>query len=166
MTLSDEESEDSRIHDEDLSTSSIVAIVRRVSELKDLPEEEIEEWIQIDCGDLGYQVLTEDEMVKMFNLMFKIALNINLFLKVLGENEQETTEVLEVEELSDGQEQKREGISHQQAKDAADILLQYLEEQADTEMVDIMHLRKIKNCILSNVRKSQKQRKITDFYKV
>lgn len=166
MTLSDEESEDSRIHDEDLSTSSIAAIVRRVSELKNLPEQETEEWIQIDCVDLGYQVLTEDEMVKMFNLMFKIALNINLFFKVLGENEQETTEVLEVEELSDGQEQKREGISHQQAKDAADILLQYLEEQADTEMVDIMHLRKIKNCILSNVRKSQKQRKITDFYKV
>lgn len=147
MTLEDvkdEEIQEGNIINEDLSTSNIISIVRTVPDLREVEEDEIEAWIQCDHDDLGYQLMTENEM--------------------LGREENEIVDITQDDSSST---EDVVNVTHQQANNAVKILLEYLDEQADTDtdLLDILHVRKIQEKIRSKLYNSKKQTKLTYFLK-
>lgn len=56
--------------------------------------------------------------------------------------------------------------SHQEARDAVNVLLEYLDEQPEPNGIDVLQLRKMKESIRARIYESQKQKQIIDFFKV
>lgn len=150
MTLEDE-TEECDSESEDLSSSHLAEVAQSVGQLCGIGEREIDQWILCDSDDPGYQVLTDQQLVS----------------EILDQPSTSTATSLQHgdEDLSSDDEVSASHVSHQQAAAAADVLLDYFEQQEDGELIDILNLRKLRQQIKINSRKAQKQTKVTDYFK-
>lgn len=144
MTLEDTEVEDDdHLNDGELSIENITSIASGINGLEEINKEEIQEWIGCDHEEKGYQIMNDDDL-----------------------NNQTSTEIRSDKSTSDDDENdcviKR---SHQEARDAVNVLIEYFDEQPETDGIEVLQLRKMKEFIRVRMYESQKQKQITDFFK-
>lgn len=144
MTLEDEEDEDSNdLNSGELAVENIASIVSRVSGLEEVSTEEIQDWIACDYEEKGYQTMNDDDLQE--------------------ENDQIS---LEIQSGDTSDEEGSSGMgSHKEAREAVNVLIKYFEKQPQTDGIEVLHLRKMKEFIRVELQKSEKQTKITDFFK-
>lgn len=143
MTLEDTEVEDdNHLNEGELSIENIASITSEIKGLEEIDNEKIQEWIECDHEEKGYQIMNDDDYL----------------------NNQTSTE--SSDKSSDDEENdcviKK---SHQEARDAVNVLIEYFDEQPETDGIELLQLRKMKELIRSRMYEAQKQKKITDFFK-
>lgn len=151
MTLEDDLQDDGATGDDELSSDALAAAAHSIEELKDIQVNDIEEWIQIDDGDPGFQVLTNEELVAEVQGQPSTS----FIAEVRSSDEDSTYDDTSV----------AVNVSHQQALSAVDVLLDYFEQHENTDFTDILHLRRMQQEIRFNVIQSKKQTKLTDYFK-
>lgn len=105
-------------------------------------EKEINEWINCDMQDPGYQILNDNEIV----------------VEIEGENEENENEI--ENECSEND----PGPSHSEAFECLETAMKWLERQKDTDPIQAMHLRSIRDMAALKRMSSLKQEKIKSFF--
>lgn len=137
--------------DNSLSSPTTVGALQEVVGLEGINESEIVSWEQCDNADGGYDVLTDEEMAR----------------EVLQKHDKSSTEVIEDEDNPECDENAVpvRPVTHIEAGEAIEILLDYFEQQAGSSSIDYLNLRKMSHVIEENRRRSQKQPKLTNYFK-
>lgn len=145
MTMDENEAEEFTLVPE-LSSNAIHTIAQQVDELNAIEEAEIEGWLRCDQNDLGYEKMTEEEIIG----------------KHVIQDETIDIRVDDIEEENSGAEEVK--ITHSQAINAVDTVLCYFEQQPEVDVSIVLNLRKIKETIKSNLFEKKVQTKLTDFF--
>lgn len=144
MTLEDTEVEEGTESDNQLNDAklSIENIASQIEGLEGIEKENIQEWIECDHEERGYQTM-DDDLIDL-------------------------TSTENSEKSDDDDDDANVCIikkSHREAGDAVNILIQYFEEQQDADDIHVLQLRRMKEVIKNKLHESQKQKKMTDFFK-
>lgn len=128
-------------HTEDEQNNDALEIVKDLQTLEpNVPANEVEEWINEcdkDCDT--FEELNDDQIVAAVS--------------------QET-----VNEDSDGEDEPPTRISHNDAKNAFDIALQYIEQNPTSTPMDVLWIKKWRDTAAKSRITSAKQKCITDFF--
>lgn len=128
-------------HTEDEQNNDALEIVKDLQTLEpNVPANEVEEWINEcdkDCDT--FEELNDDQIVAAVS--------------------QET-----VNEDSDGEDEPSTRISHNDAKNAFDIALQYIEQNPTSTPMDVLWIKKWRDTAAKSRITSAKQKCITDFF--
>ncbi|CAH1113133.1 unnamed protein product [Psylliodes chrysocephalus] len=123
-TLDKEGTEDDNdLNEGELSIGNITSIASQIKGLEEMDIEKIQEWIECDYEEKGYQIMDDDEN--------------NCVIKT----------------------------SHREPGDAVNVLVQYFEEEPGNDDIYVLQLRKVKEILKCRSYESQKQTKISDFFK-
>ncbi|KAL0852532.1 hypothetical protein ABMA27_017022 [Loxostege sticticalis] len=115
--------------DNSLSSPITVVALQEIVGLKGINESEIVSWEQCDKAELGYDVLTDEEMAR----------------EVLQKHDESSVEVIEDEDNFKFDENvvPVRPVTHTEAGEAIAILLNYFEQQAGSSSIDYLHFRKM-----------------------
>ena len=102
-----------------------------------------EEWLERDDNDVGYQELSDDEIIS----------------EVLGHADIESEESTENDEITPPQHL----VSSKDALEALDICMRWMEQQEETTPQQVMIFQKLKNDAAKNRSASLKQLSMNDF---
>ncbi|XP_045464221.1 jerky protein homolog-like [Harmonia axyridis] len=146
MTLEDISDEkgiedDNDLNEGELSVGDITSIASHIKGLEEIDKGEIQEWIDCDEEEKGYQIVDVDYL-----------------------NNQTSAETSD-ESSDDDENNCVKKISHREAGDAVNLLIQYFGDQPGIDDILELQLRKMKEIIKSKIYESQKQTKISDFFK-
>lgn len=143
----DEENNNKGEEDLNTPTATLAELVKTVPGGENVNDENIEEWLECDADDPGFERLTDEEIVQ----------------KAMVEVESEEERQSESEE-EDANAQAR--MTKEVALQHVDGLLRYLEEQdEDAQLAEKLMLRKIQSRIKKRCFQSKKQKQVTDFFK-
>ncbi|KAK9728877.1 hypothetical protein QE152_g16967 [Popillia japonica] len=127
-------------------------LVRSADSFKEIDDTEVERWTQCDKNEPGYQLFNEDDID-------------DIVIQVLnqpGTSQPDSSENESQNEESDGTVSVKR-VTNQQAEEAVNVLLDYIEQRESSDLIDILNLRKIRQTI----KKDQRillQTKVTDFF--
>lgn len=119
--------------------SEMCGLLENLNFFKDVDKENIEEWLNHDLNDPGFERMDDPDIVSLVTQE--------------EENDSNTTS----EEDTSGY------VSHETALNCIETLLDYA-EQRGTEYNNVVALRIFRSEIRNSLKKSQKQMKITDFF--
>jgi len=125
--------------------AEIQECISQVHVFRDCDGENISEWLLMDTNDPGYQILSDDEIVR------------NLF----EEDETEEKEN-ETDDLTEGE----YGPSHSEAFDALDLAFKWFERQEESNTTQLLQLRKLRDLAVLERKSTMKQTKISSFFKI
>lgn len=141
MTLEDMEDEDgNHLNEGELAVGNIASIASQIKGLEETNNNEIQEWIECDRQETGYQIMNDDYL----------------------NTESSDTSSDDDENCDDNDCVIK--TSHREARDAANVLIQYFEEQPGADDIHVLQLRKMKEIIKCRSYEAQKQTKISDFF--
>ena len=128
-------------------STELLNAVHNVVEFENVTVADIEEWLNSDRDQPGYQVLNDTEIASTSR----------------STNVQEQTSEEDTDD--DDETDSVEKISAQNALSHANSLLNYLGQQNDIDYIDVLSLRKIRTYICFKMHNSEKrQTQITDFF--
>lgn len=116
--------------------------IKEMGRILNYEEKEINEWINCDMQDPGYQILNDNEIV----------------VEIEGENEENENEI--ENECSEND----PGPSHSEAFECLETAMKWLERQKDADPIQAMHLRSIRDMAALKRMSSLKQEKIKSFF--
>ncbi|XP_071055090.1 jerky protein homolog-like [Onthophagus taurus] len=129
-------------HNEDMPIAALIDLVTSVPGGENVNQENIEEWLECDKNELGFERLSDVEITN----------------KAMGVNE-------ENEEIESEEGEVLARMTHETALQHVDGLLQYLEEQDDAHLAEKLMLRNVQSRIKKRCFQSKKQKLVTDFFK-
>lgn len=124
-----------------MPTATLLDLVKSVPGGKYVDEENLEQWLEYDMNEPGFERLTDVEIAN----------------KAMGVDEDE-------EQSEEDEAPAPARMSHEYALQHVDGLLQYLEEQDDAQLAEKLLLRKIQSRIRKRNFQSMKQKRVTDFF--
>ncbi|XP_045473872.1 jerky protein homolog-like [Harmonia axyridis] len=119
--------------------------LQNLVEFENVSVDDVEEWLNSDLNEPGYQILEDSEIASNFS----------------QPNHCMDTDDESVEEFST----QENTVSAEDALRFANGLMHYLEQENDTDYIDVLHLRKIRAHICLKMNNKKRQTKITDFFK-
>ncbi|KAL4084640.1 hypothetical protein QTP88_027568 [Uroleucon formosanum] len=115
--------------------AEIQECISHVHVFGDCDEENINEWLLMDTNDPGYQILSDDEIVR------------SLF------EEEEN----EIDDLTEGE----NGPSHSEAFDALDLAFKWFERQEESNTTQLLQSRRLRDIAAIKRKLTMKQTKIS-----
>lgn len=129
-------------HNEDMPIAALTDFVTSVPGGENVNQENIEEWLECDKNEPGFERLSDVEITN----------------KAMGVNE-------ENEQIESEEDEVPARMTHETALQHVDGLLQYLEEQDDAHLAEKLMLRNVQSRIKKRCFQSKKQKLVTDFFK-
>ncbi|KAJ8942138.1 hypothetical protein NQ318_021646 [Aromia moschata] len=127
--------DDNHLNEGELPIENIASIASQIEGLEEIDTEKIQEWIECDHEEKDYQILDDDYL-----------------------NNQTSAESSD-KSSDDDENSSVIKTSHREAGDALNILIQYFEAQPETDDIDLLQLRKMKEIIRRRIYETQKQKK-------
>ncbi|KAL4126596.1 hypothetical protein QTP88_010808 [Uroleucon formosanum] len=120
--------EDTQNVEPNVEIAEIQECISQVHVFSDCDEENISEWLLMDTNDPGYQILSDDKIVR------------NLF-----EEDETEEEENETDDLTEGE----NGPSHSKAFDALDLVFKWFERQEESNTTQLLQLRRLRDLALN-----------------
>uniref|UniRef100_A0A8C8SCB4 Uncharacterized protein n=1 Tax=Pelusios castaneus TaxID=367368 RepID=A0A8C8SCB4_9SAUR len=130
---------------QEITAASLLEEIQNVNGFEDIDRENIEEWLLFDNDQPGYQVKDDDAIA------------------VEAKSRAELPEESDDDAVEDEPSEKK--VSVAEALNCAKTLLDFLEQEADSNFNDILTLRKLRTSIKLKRSKNTKQRLLSDFFK-
>lgn len=137
--------EDTQNVEPNVEIAEIQECISQVHVFSDCDEENISEWLLMDTNDPGYQILSDDEIVR------------NLF-----EEDETEEEENETDDLTEGE----NGPSHSEAFDALYLAFKWFERQEESNTTQLLQLRRLRDLAALKRNSTMKQTKISSFFKI
>ena len=129
--------------EEEISTSELAAILQSTEGGKEVDSGNILEWFNVDCDDLGCEVLSDSEIIKSAQGQTTDS----------DESDDEDMELI-----------PETRINNSSALQWTEGLLEYLEQQSDSLLSDKLVLRRLRATIKKKEAMSLKQKSIKDYF--
>lgn len=126
---------------------NILETITNVEIFADCDKQDINEWLHVDTTDPGFQVLTDDEIVQ------------NVIQEENNENEKEQDEEMEGESSHE-----EHGPSHAEAFQALDLAFKWFERQQESDPIQLLHLKRVRDLAAVKRRTNLKQTSISYFF--
>uniref|UniRef100_A0A8C8T197 Uncharacterized protein n=1 Tax=Pelusios castaneus TaxID=367368 RepID=A0A8C8T197_9SAUR len=130
---------------QEITAASLLEEIQNVNGFEDVDRENIEEWLLSDNDQPGYQVKDDDA----------IAAEAKSRVELAEESDDDAVE----------DEPSEKKVSVAEALNCAETLLDFLEQEEDSNFNDILTLRKLRTSIKLKRSKNTKQRLLSDFFK-
>ncbi|KAG2464158.1 JERKL protein, partial [Polypterus senegalus] len=130
---------------QEITAASLLEEIQNVNGFEDVDRENIEEWLLSDIDQPGYQVKDDDALAAE--------------VKSSAELPEESDD----DAVDDEPSEKKASIA--EALNCTETLLDFLEQEADSNFSDILTLRKLRTSIKLKCCKNTKQRVQSDFVK-
>ncbi|XP_050523014.1 jerky protein homolog-like [Daktulosphaira vitifoliae] len=129
--------------EEEVSAFDLANFSKSLTGGENFDEENINEWINCDANDPGFERLSDEQIVSGA-------------LDTVSESEGEEEENDEINDVKQ--------VSHEEALKHIDGIIKYLEEQDDTTLCDKMLLKKLQSQVKKKSFQTKKQKLLTDFF--
>lgn len=131
--------------EEIISVTELTKLLNSVAGGEKVDEENIEEWFDVDLKEQGFELLSNEEIIRRAQGVVEEAANQS------GSDEEEADTL--------------PPKSHSEAIVHVDGLLEYLERQPDSLLCDKLMLRRLRSQIKINSNKSKKQTNLKNYFK-
>lgn len=133
---------------------SLATQLQKVDGCQQVTKEDILEWFEVDKGEQGYKLLSDEELVDNAIASTSGAVAVDN----AGEAEN-----VESDDSEDGLTAKT-NVSTKEALTAAETLLSYFECHGDIDYSDVLHVRRLISVLKKKEWEKMKQSKITNFF--